>query len=51
MKDYQAEWDRDHGVLADAEAGGFLNARDIRDGLGYSKPGPTGRYYDSIGTA
>ena len=50
-KDYQALYDADLALIADATANGFMNARAIRDGLGYDKPGPTGRYYSSIQTA
>ena len=51
MKDYQALYDADLAIIADATANGFMDAKAIRDGLGYDKPGPTGRYYSSIETA
>ena len=50
-KDYQALYDADLALIADAKANGFMDAKAIRDGLGYDKPGPTGRYYSSIETA
>ena len=50
-KDYQALYDADLALIADAKANGFMDAKAIRDGLGWDKPGPNGSYYDSIGVA
>ena len=49
MKDYQALYDADLAIIADATATGFMDAKGVRDGLGWDKPGPNGSYYDSIG--
>ena len=51
MKDYQALYDADLALIADAKANGFMDCVAIRDGLGWDKPGPNKSYYSAIGTA
>ena len=51
MKDYQALHNAALALIADAKVNGFMDAKAVRDGLGWDKPGPNGNYYSSIGTA
>ena len=46
-----AEAEADQQTLAYAKAAGFMDCLAIRNALGWDKPGPTGRWYDSMQTA
>ena len=46
-----AEAEADRQTLAAAKAAGFMDCLAIRNALGWDKPGPTGRWYDSMQTA
>ena len=47
----QAELDADLQTIADAKASGFMACLDVRNGLGWDKPGPNGSYYNAAQTA
>ena len=49
--DQQAELDADLQTIADAKASGFMDCLDVRNGLGWDKPGPNGSYYNAAQTA
>ena len=47
----ETQHDSDRQIISHAKANGFLDCRAIRDALGWDKPGPTGRWYSSMGVA
>ena len=45
------EMTADRQIINEAKDNGFMDCRAIRDALGWDKPGPTGRWYSSMGVA
>ena len=47
----QGKFDAAMKLISDAKANGFMDCRDVRDGLGFDKPKPNGSPYSSMGVA